>query len=71
VKKLGIKHQRDVLSQTGATELAQQIKDYWNRRGYDIDITIELMSSRHKHPIHTLRSNLLNGWPLRRSKIAA
>jgi hypothetical protein len=71
MKRLNIKHRRDVLSETGATELAQQIKDYWDRRGYAIDITVESMNSRHKQPIYTLRSNLRNGLPLRRSKIAA
>jgi hypothetical protein len=71
VRRPHIKHYQDRLGQAGALELEKSIRQYWLERGHRIETVVEAMVGRSKNPIYTLRSNLLNGWPLRRSRVAA
>lgn len=59
---------KNYVDKNGASELARRIKEYWEARGYVVDIdlkpvefTTELRSSRYD-----VRSNLVNGWPVRK-----
>lgn len=60
---------KNYVDKNGANEIARRIKEYWEARGYTVDIdlrpvefTTELRSSRYD-----VRSNLVNGWPVRKA----
>jgi hypothetical protein len=71
MKRSRTKFHHDVCSQAGAIELEKHIREFWQQRGYIIETVVAPIPGRSKSPVHMLRSNLVNGLPPRRSKIAA
>jgi hypothetical protein len=54
-------------SEPGARLLAEQIRDYWSRRGKMLpQIRVEAVvhtKDTDRHTVYCVRSNMIGGWP--------
>lgn len=61
---------RDWFTKAGADELALKIRNYWAARGYDVETQVIAIKS-DRDTWHTVRSDMINGMPVRRMQILA
>lgn len=52
-----------LLTEIGATALANVLKRYWAERGYKVEAWVEPCYSRKGTTLYTVRSDLVNGAP--------
>jgi hypothetical protein len=62
----------DLCTRDGAARLAQQIKEFWRKRGYDVDVETrdEGFVPAMRSGRTDLRSDMVNGMPRRSVQIA-
>jgi hypothetical protein len=63
----------DLCTDDGAARLAARIKEFWRKRGYDVDIDMrpEGFVSTMRSARTDLRSNMVNGMPRRSEALAS
>jgi len=60
---------KNTMTQTGATDLAIEIKNYWVGEGYIPDVWTEALSIEKQGQVWVVRSNMVNGQPRRKSNV--
>jgi len=54
-------------SRAAANNQAKRIRRYWRKQGYDVSLSVSITAyDRSKHPIWGVRSDMLDGIPVRR-----
>lgn len=53
----------ELLTQEGAEGLARRLENYWAEKGFKIVTRIELIERVKGIPLHSVRSDMINGLP--------